>query len=235
VREIVRPRGRLRARAVRGAVPLAAIALLASACGTTPGTATEVNGTRITTAEVQELAGAQCDLRKQLVKNGQAPAASASRVRQESLEVLMDTELSHQFGESEGIKVNPALAKALFEQVKPLFEPLPEQSRNVFLDVFEGWSEGRAILVQAGGEALGQPVSPTNIQQALDAGVQARESWLEDADIKTDPSFAPGKDGFPSYGSGSASRAVSDFAKGSAAQEQDPAWVNGLPAKQKCG
>ena len=208
--ERFRGRAAERARARFAAVPTAAALLLLTACGdVTPGTASVVNGTRITNDEVQELTSAQCVLRKQLTKSGQAPAASASRVRQESLGLLMDTALSKQFGKSEGIEADKALARALFGQVAPFFEPLPEKDRTVFNNVFGDWAEGRAILVEAGGEATGQQPSPENLEQVMNAGLVAREKWQEKADIKTDPSFAPGKDGFPGGESGSSvSRAL---------------------------
>ena len=226
-----------RARARFAAVPTAVALLLLTACGdVTPGTASVVNGTRITNDEVQELTSAQCVLRKQLTKSGQAPAASASRVRQESLGLLLDIALSKQFGESKGIETNKALARALFGQVAPFFEPLPEKDRTVLNNVFGDWAEGRASLAQAGGEATGQQPSPENLEQVLNAGLAARQKWQEKADIKTDPSFAPGKDGFPGgESSSSVSRATSDFAKLAAATEQDPKWISGLPPSQRCG
>lgn len=230
-------RGPSRGRAGVSVLSAAVALLLLAGCGDiTPGTASVVNGTRITNDDVEELTSAQCVLRKQLTKTQQAPAASASRVRQESLWLLMDTELSKQFGESEGIEVDKGLAGALFGQVEPFFEPLPEKSRTVFNEVFENWAEGRAVLVQAGGEATGQLPRPENLEQVMNAGLVAREKWQQKADIKTDPSFAPGKDGFPGgESSSSVSRAISDFAKKSAAAEQDPDWISALPASQRCG
>jgi hypothetical protein len=229
---------KFRGRPAARVLPAAAIALLVlSGCGElTPGTASDVNGTQITTDEVQELAGAQCVLRKQLTKDGQAPASSASRIRQESLELLMDTELSKQFGKSEGYEVNKPLANALFGQVSPLFEPLPEKPRTILSDVFRQWSEGRTLLVLAGAKATGQQPTPQNLDQMMNAGAQVRATWLKKADITTDPSYAPDKNGFPGGASSSSvSRAASDFAKGSTAAEQDQKWVSALPAKQKCG
>ena len=232
----MKSRERARGRALFAAVSSALAVLLLTGCGEiTPGTAAVVNGARITTDDVQQLTRAQCVLRKQFAKSGEAPAASASRVRQESLGLLLDTELNKQFGKSEGIEADKALAQALFRQVSPFFEPLPEKDRNVFHEVFGDWAEGRAILAQVGGEATGQQPSPENLEQVMNAGLLARDKWQKKADIKTDPSFAPGKDGFPGGGDGSVSRASSDFAKSAAAPEQDPKWVTGLPASQRCG
>jgi hypothetical protein len=105
----------------------------------------------------------------------------------------------------------------------------------VLEDLFRDWSESRAVLVQAGSEATGQPPSEDNVEQLLNAGLQARAEWMQTADIKTDPRYAPGEDGLPGGGDGSVSQPDSDFAKDAGADEADPKWVGGLPASQKCG
>lgn len=219
------------------AAPAVALALLLlSGCAQlTPGTAAEVNGTRITNSEVDDLAAAQCDLREVLTKGGQAAATSAARVRRESLSLLMDAELSLQFGEDEDVTADELLSKGFLSQVTPFFEKLPEKSRTELTDVFTTWSEGRAILVQVGSAATGQQPTATNTEQLLNAGLLARDGWLKKADIETDAVYAPGKDGFPGSGEGSVSRATSDFAKGSTGTEVDPKWVSGLPTGQRCG
>jgi hypothetical protein len=218
-------------------LPAVALALLLlSGCGElTPGTAAEVNGTRITNSEVDDLADAQCDLREVLTESGQAAVTSASRVRRESLSLLMDAELSLQYGKSKGISADKLLTKAFLGQVQPFFEKLPDASRTELTDVFTTWSQGRAILVQVGSEATGQQPSPTNTEQLLNAGLQARDGWLKKADIETDAVYAPDQDGFPGGGDGSVSRARSDFAKGATAREVDEKWVTALPAGQRCG
>lgn len=219
------------------AAPVVALAvLLLGGCGQlAPGTAAEVNGTRITHNEVDDLAAAQCDLREVLTKDGQASAASAARVRQESLSLLMDAELSLQFGEDKDVTADEALSKGFLNQVTPFFEKLPEKSDAELTEVFKTWSEGRAILVQVGSAATGQQPTATNTEQLLNAGLQARDDWLEGADIETDAGYAPDKDGFPGGGDGSVSRASSDFAKGSSGTEADESWVSDLPAGQRCG
>ena len=103
-------------------------------------------------------------------------------------------------------------------------------------DVFESWSQGRAILVQAGSQAspVRPPTSPTSTS-SLKAGLEERTKWMKNAEITTDPRYAPSKEGFPGGGDGSVSRAGSDFAKGATSSKADPKFVASLPASQKCG
>ena len=210
--------------------------LLLTGCGELdPGAATTVNGTRITDQQVTDLVEAQCRLRDDLTKDGSAPVIAASRIRQESLSLLIDTELSRQFGESEDLSADKLLARGFFGQVAPFFEKLPEQERDELTQAFQQWSEGQAILVEAGSQATGEEVSLEKAEQLLNAGLAQRAQWLRDAEIRTDPRYAPDEQGFPGGGDGSVSRPGSDFAKASGAQEADPEWVGGLPENQKCG
>lgn len=225
-------RGRRRGRAAA----TAALALLVlTGCGQAPGTASTVNGTRISDEEVNDLADAQCRLREDLTEGGAAPVIAASRVQQESLSLLIDTELSQQFGKSEGLSPDALLARAFLGQVEPFFERLPEQPREELTDVFGEWAEGQALLVQVGSEATGEEISLEKTEQLLNAGLQERDGWAEEVDIETDPRYAPDEQGRPGGGDGSVSRPGSDFAKSAGAEEADPEWVGTLPANQKCG
>lgn len=223
-------------RAAR-AVPAAAIAvLLLTGCSDlTPGTAAVVNGTKISNSSVDRLSEAQCTLRQVLAKANTAPASSYSRVKQESLSLLMDSELSSQFGKSQDLKPDPLLTASVFNQVLPVFKPLPKKPRDEFIRVFREWSKGRALLAQAGGAASNQQPTAANLDQLVNAGLKARASWLKKADITTDARYAPDKDGFPGSGQGSISKAGSTFAKDAGKTTPSAKWVEGLPASQKCG
>ncbi len=112
---------------------------------------------------------------------------------------------------------------------------LPKKPRTVLEDLFQDWADSRAVLVQAGSDATGQQPSQDNVEQLLNAGLQARAKWMQTADVDTDPRYAPGEDGLPGGGDGSVSERGSDFAKDAGAEKTDPEWVGGLPANQKCG
>ena len=166
---------------------------------------------------------------------GAAPPLPSSRIHQQSLFLLIDAEISKQYAEKEGLEASQGLADAFFSEFKDSLAALPENPRTVLEELFTDWSESRAVLVEAGSKATGQAPSEQNVEQLLNAGLQERAKWLKDADIDTDPRYAPGKDGLPGGGDISVSEAGSDFAKDAGAQEADPEWVAALPANQKCG
>jgi hypothetical protein len=210
--------------------------LLLTGCGQLdPGAAADVNGTRISDQQVTDLAEAQCTAADRAAKGGQSTTMAVSRVRAQSLGLLMDTELSLQYGKEEGIKPQKGLVDGFFNQLEQGIDPLPEKARTVLTDVFTKWAEGRAILVEAGSEATGQQVSFTNVDQLVAAGLKERDGFLREAEITTDPRYSPNKQGFPGGGDGSVSRPGSDFAKSAGAAQPDPEWVSGLPENQKCG
>ncbi len=221
----------------RWALPAAAVALLVlSGCGEiTPGTASVVNGSRITHDQVDDLARAQCVAANLAAESGQSTSMAISRVKQQSLSLLLDTELSKQYAEDEALEPQKSMSDGFYGQLEPGIAPLPGKTRTVIEEVFGEWAVGRAILVEAGSKATGEEPTFTNIEQLLNAGLQARDGWLQKVEITTDPRYAPTEQGFPGGGESSVSRAGSSFAKGASASEPDPDWVSGLPANQKCG
>ncbi len=156
--------------------------LLLSGCsgsGLPAGTASDVNGTRITTTRVSEVAAAQCDLRDVLTKKQLAPAVTAAQVSRESLSLLMDTELTKQFGESKDIEPDQLLSEAFFGRVQPLFTDLPAASKELMTSVFTVWADTRSILVEAGSAETGQKPTFSNADKLLEAGLQVRQKWLK--------------------------------------------------------
>jgi hypothetical protein len=233
----VKLRGRAGNRRGVRAVPAAALALLVlSGCGElTPGTATVVNGTRITTEEVSDLAEAQCSGVALSVKMQQGQASARKKLEESALSLLMDIELNIDFGKSLDLDARPASVTAIYAQVEPLIQALPAKQRPVTEGVFHRWAEARDLMTQAGEQATGQQATPENAENLINAAYQEREPWLKKVEIDTDPRYAPNKDGFPGAGDGSVSRPTSDFAKSATATEPDAKWVSGLPANQRCG
>jgi len=218
------------------AVPAVAALLLLTGCDQlSPGTASMVNGTRITEDEVAAVADAQCVAADEAAQAGGAAATAMSRVHQQSLFLLIDAEISKQYAEDEGLEPSEGLAEAFFSEFEQSLAELPEKPRTVLEGLFQDWADSRAVLVQAGSEATGQQPSQENVEQLLQAGLQARAEWMQTAEIETDPRYAPGEDGLPGGGDSSVSQPGSDFAKDAGAEEADPEWVGGLPANQKCG
>jgi hypothetical protein len=215
---------------------LAALLLLTGCDQLAPGTASVVNGAKITDAEVQDVADAQCVAADEAAKGGGGGTATAlSRIHQQSLFLLIDAEISKQYAKEKGLEASKGLADAFFSQFKDSLAALPKKPRTVLEDLFTDWAKSRAVLVEAGSKATGQTPNQQNVEQLLNAGLQERAKWMKSADIDTDPRYAPGKDGLPGGGDISVSEPGSDFAKDAGAQEADPKWVAALPANQKCG
>ena len=162
------------------AVPAVAALLLLTGCDQlSPGTASMVNGTRITEDEVAAVADAQCVAADEAAKAGGATATAMSRVHQQSLFLLIDAEISKQYAEEEGLEPSKGLAEAFFSEFEKSLAELPEKPRTVLEGLFKDWADSRAVLVQAGSEATGQPPSQENVEQLLNAGLQARAEWMQ--------------------------------------------------------
>ena len=231
----------MRTRSVRRAplVALAAVgALTLGGCGSLPpGAASVIDGTTITRNDVNELADAQCAGIKEAAESGQAEAGATPRKElvQQALALLMDVELTLQYGESEGVKPRPQEVATAYAQIKPLLESLPEKYQPFMFDTFETWAQSRDVLTQIGVQATGQQPDANNAEQLIQAGYQKREPWLKTVDIETDPRYGPTGIGWPGAGDPSVSKATSSFAKDANKDQPDPAWVGALPSSQKCG
>ena len=105
----------------RGGALTAAVlaALTLSACSSlTPGTAAEVDGQRITMSQVDDLMTAQCDALEAAGKSGsgQAQALPISDVKRRVLGLLIDTQLSKRYAESEDVAASPQVADLIYTQ-----------------------------------------------------------------------------------------------------------------------
>lgn len=209
--------------------------LLTGCSGLTPGTAAVVDGTRITSASVDRLAEAQCGAIEQAAQQGQSQPVPLSRIKQQSLQLLLDIEVDEGFAEDEGIRPPRSLVSFIDRQLQTQVQNLKGSPGEVLGQTLERYAASRAAVVQAGAEATGQEASPDNLDQLVNAGLERRDAWLEKADVDTDPRYSPDADGTPGAGSGSVSAAASDFAKQGSAEQADPAYVASLPASQKCG
>ncbi|MCW2762144.1 MAG: hypothetical protein JWR85_2345 [Marmoricola sp.] len=212
--------------------------LLVSGCAgsdLTPGTASVVDGTRISMSEVSELADAQCSGVELAVKAKQSEPSSRKLLVQQALSLLIDVEVNLKFAKTEGLQPRPAFVSAMYAQVEPLIEALPKDQRGVTEDVFHRWAQGRDMLTQVGERTTGQTLSATNEQQLLEAGYQQREPWLKKITIDTDARYSPNDEGFPGAGDGSVSKPTTTFAKAASSSQPTPAFIGELPPNQRCG
>lgn len=224
---------------MRGLALLGAGGLLLTGCsGLAPGTAAVVEGTRITSASVDDLAEAQCSLIEQAAESGQTQPVPLASIKQQSLQLLLDIELDDAFAEDEGVEPPEALVRFIDEQLQSELQGLSGRAGEVYGETLSRYAASRAAVVQAGAERTGQEATPENIEPLITAGVELRDRWAADADVDVDPRYSPDADGRPGAGSGSVSAAASDFAVQGSAEQSDPeypAYVASLPASQKCG
>ncbi len=211
--------------------------LVLGGCGSVPpGAAAVVDGTRISRSDVTELAEAQCaGIRQSSESQAQTQATPRKQLVQQALTLLMDIELSLQYGKSVDVTPRAQQSAASYSQVAPLIKTLPEKYQPFMEETFHRWAEARDVLLQVGEQVTGQQQDAQNGDQLLNAGYQKREPWLKKVDIETDPRFGPGSVGWPGGSDPSVSKAVSSFAKSADKSQPDAAWVSALPDSQKCG
>lgn len=221
-------------RLVRVATPLVALVLLTGCGELAPGTASSVDGHRITVSQLDALVDAQCTGAERASASGQSATMPLAQVRQRSLGLLIDSELNRQFALDRHLTPDPRFVEGFFAQFQSGIQPLPEPARSELTKVFHDWARGRAILVAAGADSTGQAADPNNYNQLMKVGFAERTKWLRGVKVVTDPRYGPGEDGFPT-GNGSVSRPVSDYARKASASQPDPSWVSSLPSRQRCG
>jgi hypothetical protein len=231
----------VRTRSARRAPLVALVAmgavLLLSGCGNvSPGTASVIDGTKISRSDVTELAEAQCAGIKQAAKSqAQSQAAPRRQLLQQSLTLLMDIELSLKYGKAENVSPRPEEVAATYAQVEAPIKALPAKYQDFMKDVFQRWAAARDVLIQVGEQSTGQQPTASNGDALLQAGYQKRDPWLGTVDIHTDPRYGPAGIGWPGGADPSVSKPVSSFAKDAGKAQPAPAWVSALPSSQKCG
>lgn len=224
-----------RARIVKVSVIAATAALLAG-CAQHPGAAAVVGDETITDARVDDVAAAICSANAGASASGQ-PLASRG-ARQAALQVLLDSELSRQFGEAKGIKPSDAAVSQAVARSRQTIDALPEDQRDDFREALSDYAAGQYIVVDAGRLYLasqGKTNAPD--KQAAAAGTQLRAKFAKTLDVEVDPrygSFDPASGSLGSNG-GSLSVPASAFAMDGASPDPSAGWVSSLPAAQKCG
>lgn len=223
-------------RPVRVSVLAAGAALLLAGCGLNPGAAAVVGDTRISDDQVDDAAAALCaaNIAGAAAQGQPKPELATRGARQAALSLLIDSELSHQYGEANGI--NPARAELsnALAQNRQTLNALPEDRREDFSDLLRTYVEAQLIVQEAGRQAAGPDAGP---DQLAAAGTQQRNEWLsqEGIEVELDPRFGEYKDGGIDGSGGSLSVAVSDRAAAGDVTEPGPEWVADLPMTQKCG
>lgn len=222
---------------VKGAVVAAAAVLLLAGCGTHPGAAAVAGDATISEQQVNDAAAALCaSTIASAEAQGQArPELAARGARQAALQLLLDSELTRQFGEARGIEPNQGVVSRAVGQQAQGIQAIPAEQRDDFRSLFRGFQESQLIIEEAGRDSLlSQGATDPAPEEVTTEGTRLRDEWAADLEIEVDPRFGEYADGTVTPTSGSLSIPVSERAAQGAAAEPGPEWTSGLPASQKC-
>ena len=121
-----------------------------------------------------------------------------SRIHQQSLYLLIDAELSQQYAEKEGLERVEGPGGCLLQRVRGLPRRASGEAPHRARGPVHGLGrEPRRARRRPAARPPARAPSEQNVEQLLNAGLQERASVAEEADIDTDPRYAPGEDGFP--------------------------------------
>jgi len=214
----------------------AGAALLLAGCGLNPGAAAVVGDTRIGDDQVDDAASALCaaNIAGAAAQGQPKPELATRGARQAALSLLIDSELSHQYGDANGIDPARAELSNALAQNQQTINALPEDRREDFEKLLRTYVEAKMIVKEAGRQAAGADAGP---DQLAAAGIQQRNEWLaeQDIEVEVDPRFGEYKDGGIDGSGGSLSVPVSDRAAAGDSTEPSQEWVSDLPMTQKCG
>jgi SurA-like protein len=223
-----------RSRTLKGSLTAVLAALALTACTAHPGSAAEVGSDRISDGHLDQVAQALCSA--QNIQSGVPQPLSSRAARQGALSVLVNSELSLQYGRAKGIEPSQGQVSGAVAANQQTLNKLPTAERTAFEDTLRKYSEGQLILIEAGRRALASKGSAaSSAQQALTAGQQVRDAWVRrHVDVNVDPRYGRFANGALQPASGSLSVAASSQAVAGASANPGPSWVRTLPANQKC-
>lgn len=220
-------------RRVRLTALAVASATVLAGCGTSPGSAATVGSQTISRDEIDDVARAVCSANMVTSQaSGQAPPALPSRgAREVAMSILLETELSQQFGEAKGVTPDPQQVAQAVAQNEQGLAMLPEDQRAIFSETLREYAEGQLMLIEIGRSELGPQAGD---DEALAEAAKLRAAYAEGIDVEVDPRFGSFTDGRFQPGGASLSVPASDRAVQGAEQQPGEEFVGGLPATQLC-
>lgn len=227
-----------RARKVRVAALGAAAVMALAGCGLTPGAAAVVGDETITTEEVDDAAQALCaaNIAGAEARGQTAPQLASRGARQGALQVLIESELTHQFAASRGVEANQQQVSQAIEANQFGLSQIPAAEREDFEELLRGFAESQAMLVEIGRASLAEQgqAEPTD-QEATAEALRLRQQWAADhGQVEVAPKYGDYVEGNLQPDGGSLSIPVSERAREGAKADPSGSWVAGLPASQKC-
>lgn len=208
--------------------------LALTGCGAVhPGAAAVVGQDTITEGQVDALAQGLCS-----ANSAGGQTLPTREARQGALQVLLDTELSQQFGHKRGVTANQQqISQALASRSRAI-AALPEDERPAFKDALVRFLEGQMMLMDIGRKSL-EAQGKTNVTpaQATAEGNRLRQQYVKTITVSVNPSLGSFRRGTyqPATNNGSLSVPASDTARQGNSANPDASWVASLPASQQCG
>ena len=217
--------------AVAGAVT----GLFLTACSVHPGDAAVVGDDHITDSHVDAVASALCSAQAGAATSGQQGLASRS-ARQGALDVLINADLSRQYGAAQGVEPDQKQVSAALAAQEKNISSLPAKDRDPFRQTLRDYAEGQLMLIAIGRRKLASEgkANPTD-QQAVSTGTALRNKWAaKHVDVSVDPRYGEFSKGTLEGKSGSLSVAQSSRSADGDSPDPSAGWVASLPAAQKC-
>jgi len=218
---------------------MAAAAMVALAgCGALhPGVAASVGSATISRDEVDDVANVLCSAKLAGAEaQGQEATDLPTRAERETaLEVLLESELSRQFGEEMAVEPNEQQVTQALAENEASVAQLPKDQQDVFRDAITKFFGGQLILVEIGRQSLtdqGQSEVPDD--QAIAEGQRLRAAFVETIDVEVDPRYGRFAQGTFEAGGAALSVPASVDGLAGANAAPGPNFVAGLPASQRC-
>lgn len=223
----------LAGRKVRLAALAAGMTMLA-ACGVHPGSAAVVGSDSISPQQVDDVAQAVCAANVAQAKlSNQPPQALGTRgAREFAIQILLESELSRQFGEHEGVQADQQRVAQALSQNEASIATLPADEQKTFRDALRHYIEGQLMLVEVGRDSLGSDSVSDN--KAIAEGMRLRQKWVKTIDVEVDPRYGSFTKGAFKRGGDSLSVAASKEAKAADFDQPDATYLGTLPASQQC-
>jgi hypothetical protein len=223
----------LAGRRVKLAALAAGATMLLAGCGMHPGAAAVVESQTISHDQVDDVALAVCsaNLAAAQMSNQPPPTIATRESREVALGILIDTELSHQYGEREGIEPNPREVSQAVAQNEAGLDMLPADRREVFRTTLRDYAAGQLILIEAGRADIGDEATE---EEAINRGVELRQEYVDTIDVDVDPRYGRFEDGRFQRGGAALSVPASDDAVVGDQDRPGDGFVGRLPASQQC-
>jgi hypothetical protein len=206
-----------------------------AACSTHPGAAAVVGSDTISDSQLDDVARALCSAQS-ASQTGVTQDLAGRAARQGALSVLINGEMSRQYGDAMGVEPDQAQVSAAIAANQATIDKLPASRRAAFSDTLRTYAEGQLAVIAVGRSAL-EKRGRTKVtdDQAVATGTALRDAWAKkNLKVSVDPRYGQFTNGALVSRSGSLSVPVSAAATAGAKQQPAADWVSSLPATQKC-